>query len=89
MLLKPDMFAKVMVSNEEGTKALCIPAAAVVQQDGKNYVVVYRNDSDLKVAQINLLKTVDNKTYISGGLLVGDKLISKNQILIFNQLTTE
>ncbi len=89
MLLKPDMFTKVMVNNEEGTRALCIPAAAVVQQDGKNYVVVYKNDSDLKVAQIVLLKTVDSKSYISGGLTAGDKLISKNQILIFNQLTTE
>ena len=89
MLLKPDMFAKVMVSNKEGTHALCIPAAAVVQQDGKNYVVVYKSDSEMKVSQIDLLKTVDNKTYISHGLNVGDKLISKNQILIFNQLTTE
>jgi len=89
MLLKPDMFTKVTVSNKEGSNAICIPATGLVSQDGKNYVVVYKNDSDMKVAQIDLLKTVDNKTYISHGLNVGDKLISKNQILIFNQLTTE
>ena len=89
MLLKPDMFTKVVVSNQEGARALCLSSSAVVQQDGKNYVVVYVNDSDIKVAQVDLLKTVDNKTYIKSGLSVGDKLISKNQILIFNQLTTE
>jgi cobalt-zinc-cadmium efflux system membrane fusion protein len=89
MLLKPDMFTKVIVSNEEGTRSLCIPSASVVQQDGKNYVVVYVNDSDLKVAQIGIVKTVENKTYINSGLNPGDKLISKNQILIFNQLTSQ
>ncbi len=89
MLLKPDMFAKVLVSNQEGTRALCIPGASILQQDGKSYVVVYKNDSDMKIVQVDLIKTVDNKTYISHGLNVGDKLISKNQILIFNQLTSE
>jgi cobalt-zinc-cadmium efflux system membrane fusion protein len=43
----------------------------------------------MKIAQVDLIKTVDNKTYISNGLQVGDKLISKNQILIFNQLTSQ
>ena len=89
MLLKPDMFAKVLVDNEEGAKALCIPASSLIPQEGKNYVVVYKNDSDLKVVQVSVLKTVGGKTFINEGLSVGDKLITKNQILIFNQLTAQ
>ena len=87
MLLKPDMFAKVIVDNEGGEKSMCIPTAALIPQEGKNYVVVYRNDSDLKVNQVSVLKIVNEKTFISAGLSIGDKLITKNQILIFNQLT--
>jgi cobalt-zinc-cadmium efflux system membrane fusion protein len=87
MLLKPDMFTKVIVSNEERTTAICIPSAALIPQDGKNYVVVYKNDSDLKISQIDILKTVGPKTFISSGASVGDRVITKNQLLIFTQLS--
>ncbi len=87
MLLKPDMFVKVIVNNEEGDKALCVPTSALIPEEGKNYVVVYKNDSDLKIAQVDVLKTVNEKTFISSGVSEGDKLITKNQVLIFNQLS--
>jgi cobalt-zinc-cadmium efflux system membrane fusion protein len=80
------MFARVMVSNEEGAKALCIPTAALISQDGKNYVVVYNGKSDVKAAEINILKTVGAKTYVKEGLMEGQAVISKNQLLIFSQL---
>jgi len=86
MLLKPDMFAKVIVSNEEGMKALCIPTAALISQDSKNFVVTYTSREDLNIAEVNIIKTVADKTYISSGVEDGQKLITKNQLLIFNQL---
>ena len=89
MLLKPDMFAKVLVNNTEGVTALCIPTASLIPQEGKNYVVVYRNDSDLKVTQVELIKTVNEKTFISSGLNVGELLITKNQILLYSKLTEQ
>lgn len=87
MLLKPDMFAKVLVDNVEGDLSMCIPKKALIPQEGKNYVVIYNSDSDLKIAQVEVLKTVGEKAYITSGLSLGNKIISKNQILIFNQLT--
>lgn len=89
MLLKPDMFVKVLVDNEEGSKSMCIPSTALVPQEGKNYVVVYKNDSDMRVVQIDILKTVGAKTFINSGLSVGDRLVTRNQILIFNHLTAQ
>ena len=87
MLLKPDMFAKVIVDNEGGERSLCVPKTALIPQEGKNYLVVYNNDSDLKIVQVDMLKTVGDRTYINSGVSVGDKVITKNQILIFNQLS--
>ncbi len=86
MLLKPDMFAKVIVSNEEGEKVTCIPTSSLIPQEGKHYVVVYKNDSDLKVSQVSLIRTVGDKTYVNDGVNIGERVVTRNQILIFNQL---
>ena len=90
MLLKPDMFAKVIINNNDGGgESLCLPTGALIPQEGKNYVIVYNNDSDLKVAQIHIIKTVNEKTFVSNGVSAGDKIITRNQILIFNQLIAQ
>lgn len=89
MLLKPDMFAKVHVSNQEGTKAICIPTKALISMDGKDYVVLYKNDSDMNIAELNVIKTVGDVTYVRSGITSGQKIITKEQIFIFNQLLNE
>jgi cobalt-zinc-cadmium efflux system membrane fusion protein len=86
-MLKPEMFAKVIVTNEEGTAALNIPTSALVSEDNKYYVVVYNGPKDVKVAEISVLKIVGERTFINGGINRGQQLIVKNQLLIFSQLT--
>ncbi len=89
MLLKPDMFAKVIVSNKESASAISIPTKALIAQDGKNYVVTYRSKSDLDIAEVNILKTIGEHTYLSGGVQPGQMVVTKEQLLIFNQLAEE
>lgn len=89
MLLKPEMFAKVIVSNQEGDASICIPTAALVSDEGKDYVIVYNSNDDLKIAEVKILKTVNDKTYINSGVEPGQRLITKNQVLIFNQLMAQ
>lgn len=88
MLLKPDMFAKVIVSSQEGAQTLCIPTSALVSQDGKSYVVVFNSRTDMKIAEVSIIKTVGDKTFIGSGLSLGQMIVTKNQLLIFNQITT-
>jgi len=85
-LLKPEMFANVKVTNKEGKKCVSIPSAALVFSNSKNYVVIYRDQCDLKVQEVSVLKNVNGISYISSGLQVGDKVISDNQILLYNAL---
>ena len=89
MLLKPDMFVKVIVNNTEGSDAICIPTSALVSQDNKNYVVVYKSIEDMHIAEVDILKTVENKTFVKGGLTPGQLVITKHQLFIFNQLLNE
>ena len=86
LLLKPQMFANIMISNKEGLKMIAIPASSLISDNGKNYVVIYRDKCKLELREVQVMKTLKEKAYISSGLSPGDKVISKNEILFFNAL---
>lgn len=88
-LLKPDMFARVMVSNEEGQQATCVPSDAIVSQDGKQFVVQYLRRDSLNIVPLNIIKTVGDRTYVTGDLQPGQLVVTQNQLFIFNQLVEE
>jgi cobalt-zinc-cadmium efflux system membrane fusion protein len=87
LALKPEMFANVVVTNTENKKAISIPASAVVEENGKTFVVAYNSNCDLKVNEISILKIVGDKTYISSGIQSGQKLITHNALMIYDEFT--
>lgn len=87
MLLKPEMFTNVIITNNENAQAVSVPAKAIIFDSSKNYVVVYNSKCDLKVREVNVIKTVDDIAYIASGLNPGDKVISKNGLLLYDALT--
>jgi cobalt-zinc-cadmium efflux system membrane fusion protein len=86
-LLKTEMFTNVVVTNKEDSKAIEIPSDAVIMDNGKSYVIVYKGDCDLSVRPVDVIQTVEHSTYISNGLAAGERIISKNQILFYRALT--
>lgn len=86
LLLKPQMFANIIILNEEAKTALAIPSGAVITDNGKNFVVVYNNNYDVKVKPIHVLKVEGNITYLLDGLQPGEKLISQNQLLVYDEI---
>ena len=86
LLLKPEMFTNVLIENTEQLKAVSIPSDAMVFEGGKNFVVIYKGKCDLKLAEVQVLKTENNRSYISSGLHAGDIIISKNQVLFYNAI---
>ncbi|GAA4335663.1 efflux RND transporter periplasmic adaptor subunit [Mucilaginibacter gynuensis] len=89
LLLKPEMFTNVLITNSEPGQAVSIPAAAIIFDNSKNYVVLYNSKCDLQVREVSIIKTVDGTAYISSGLKPGDKIISKSQLLLYNALIAE
>ena len=65
---------------------LAIPSNALIELNGKNYVVTMKSKCDLKIVEVEVNKIVGNNTYLKSGLNPGEKLIVKNQLLIFQQL---
>lgn len=85
--LKPEMFATVVVQNKNGTMATVIPNTAFISDYGKDYVVIYHDKCNLEVRPITIIKTIDDKTYINSGIKPGEKVISKNELLLYRALT--
>ena len=58
----------------------------MVIEGGKNYVVVYKDKWNLQLKEVHVIKTENNKVYISSWLNAGDIIISKNQVLFYNAI---
>lgn len=84
--LKPEMFATATVKSRPSGKAFMIPSQAIVMDNSKNYVVVRKNNR-LNIAEINLLKRVDNKAYITG-LALGDEVVVNSQVFLYQALSS-
>lgn len=87
LLLKPEMFTKVTITNTENKQCIYIPREAVVEENSQKFVIIYNDACNLNVQEINVLKEVGGKCYISGGLLPGQKIVTKNALLLYDEFT--
>ncbi len=87
LMLKPQMFAKVVVNDVQGEQAVCVPTSSLIEQNGKTFVVVYNNRSDMKIAEVDVKKTSGNRTFLNSGAAPGQKVITQNELLVFQQLS--
>ena len=83
-LLKPEMFTNITIKNTEGSKSLVVPAAAIIFDYGKNYVIIYRDKCDVEVREVSILKTLGDKTYLTSGVKTGEQVVTRNELLIYN-----
>jgi cobalt-zinc-cadmium efflux system membrane fusion protein len=86
MQLKPEMFATVYVTYQDQDQKVAIPSSAVIFDNSRNYVLVFKDKFNISVRQVEVAKATGNITYISSGLQPDEKVISKNQLLIYDAL---
>ena len=87
LMLKPEMFAKVTVNNVQNEQAICVPTTSLIEQNGKTFVVVYNSRNDMKIAEVDVMKTSGSKTFINSGVTPGQQVITDNELLVFQQLS--
>ena len=84
--LKPEMHATVYLNFEEGDKMQAIPSQAVIFDRSKNWVLVFHNKGKIEARAVEVYRTLTDKAYIKDGLQNGDRVITKNQLLIYNAI---
>ncbi len=85
--LKPGMIADVTALRHSGEQMICIPVETIVFADNQDHVLVYKDDCNIEIRTVKVAYKNDAQVYISEGLQKGEKIISKNQLLLFNRLT--
>lgn len=84
--LKPQMFASVVVNYSENKNMLAVPGSALVFDNSQYYVLVYNSPSDIKICPVQINGTNGNMTYILNGLQEGERIITRQALLIYQAL---
>jgi cobalt-zinc-cadmium efflux system membrane fusion protein len=87
-LLKPEMFASVLVRNTENRVMVSIPSSALIFDHSQYYVLIYKSPSDISIRPVQVMNTVGGRSFISSGLSEGEKLIGSQALLIYQELNS-
>lgn len=85
-LLKPEMFATVNLRSVTEKKLLAIPSSSIIFDKNKYFVMLFKSDKDIETRQIVIHRQSGDITFISAGLTEQDKIITVNQLLIYDAL---
>ncbi|MEN2434376.1 efflux RND transporter periplasmic adaptor subunit [Weeksellaceae bacterium A-14] len=85
--LIPESKASIRLLNNTDIKAVSVPKEALIFDDGKYFVVVFRSPSDVKVQEVQVERQMGKTAYITDGLSAGDRVITTSQLLIYKALT--
>tara|TARA_R110001592_G_scaffold8105_2_gene44502 strand:+ start:20960 stop:22051 length:1092 start_codon:yes stop_codon:yes gene_type:complete len=84
--LKPGMIVDVIALKDLKTEALSISTSALVFDNNQNFVVIHNSDCEIEIRQVNILSNSRNKTFLSKGINDDEIIISKNHLLIYEQI---
>lgn len=84
--LKPGMIADIIALKKIDRHEIAVPTSSIVFFNNKNYVLVYKDDCKIEAREIVILTKKNEKTYIESGLSENEKIITQNQLLIFEAL---
>jgi cobalt-zinc-cadmium efflux system membrane fusion protein len=86
MELKPEMFATVTLRYNEGDQRIAVPSSALIFDRSKSFVLVFKDKYNIQVREVEPYKSSGPMAYLNKGLNPGEKVISQNQLLIYNAL---
>lgn len=85
-LLKPEMRATIKISYTENQRMIAVPSGAIVFDRSKNFVLVFKDKHNIQTREVEVFRQIGNITYIASGLDEGEKVLTTNQLLIYDAL---
>lgn len=87
VLLKPEMIARVRLSYQADHSLASIPADAVIFDNSKQYVIVYKDARNLSVREITTQHSDGRYAWIAEGLAADEVVVGREQLYLFKALT--
>lgn len=84
--LKPEMRAKVVLAFDEKEQMITVPKSAIIFDNNVHYVMVYHSKNRIETRVVEVFREVGNSAYIKSGVQQGERIITKNQLLIYDAL---
>jgi cobalt-zinc-cadmium efflux system membrane fusion protein len=84
-LLKPEMFASVTLILDESAHGLTIPAKALFSEGGRNYVYLRSGELEFTRREVEIATEEFSRFRVTGGLKVGDQVVTQGAILLRQQ----
>lgn len=84
--LKPGMWVDVIALKNQDIEAIGIPTKSMVFDDNQNFVVTHKSDCEMEIRKIEILSANNGTTFIASGLKEDEKIITRNQLLIYEQI---
>jgi len=85
-LLKPGMFANVLIKAKSGENLPVINSDALVFDNNKNYVIVVDGKAKVHIQPVEISKSVEGNAYIRKGLVPGDRVVASRQVYLYESL---
>jgi cobalt-zinc-cadmium efflux system membrane fusion protein len=85
--LKPEMAVLIRLVNNAKKQMIAVPTDAIIFDNNRHYVVTDEGNGNFVAKQITIAAARDNITYIAAGLELGNKIVTRNQLLIYEGLT--
>jgi Cu(I)/Ag(I) efflux system membrane fusion protein len=82
MLLKPNMFAQVIIHSDSEEQTLQVPKEAVIRTGIQNRVVLVVGKGQYKSVEVNLGQVTNEFAQILDGVKVGDQVVTSAQFLL-------
>ncbi|RZJ69456.1 efflux RND transporter periplasmic adaptor subunit [Flavobacterium sp.] len=85
--LKPEMRASIKLFYEEKNKQMiAVPSKSIIFDKSKNFVMVFKDRNNIETRQVEVFRQVGDITYISSGLSENEKVMTQNQLLVYDAL---
>jgi cobalt-zinc-cadmium efflux system membrane fusion protein len=85
-LLKPEMFANVLIKSASGIDMPYIEANALIFDNDRDYVLVIDGKAHVRIQPVVIAKKVEDRAYISSGIKPGDRIIASRQLFLYESL---
>ncbi|WP_128330476.1 efflux RND transporter periplasmic adaptor subunit [Apibacter sp. HY039] len=83
---KPEMSMIIKLKNNTENMKVSVPVKALIFDENKDFVIVEESNHNFKIKEIKLLGHNDDTAYIASGISEGEKVVIKDQLLIYSHL---